>query len=610
MKLLSLLLIFFSASVHASLLPWLQQAERDQLAQQREWLNLLHYKSLAEPESFVDDDKFFLAANGYVDPAAELQATITAFYQQPVTQCRFVARRQFLLEQLPGIDFPIQACAEYQAWRDKVNAHSVVLVFASSYLNSPSSMYGHTFLRFDPVDVESGSTLLSYALNFGANADVNDNSLLYAYKGLFGGYEGMFAAGSYIEKVKEYSRLESRDLWEYRLNLEGEEIDRLMAHIWELNLINFDYYFFDENCSFRLLELMEVARPSVELTETFPVVAIPIDTVRIAEDNQLIDSVVYRPSRQVLLAEDLSEFSEAQKAMVLRLMADPAYADTEAFLALEPARQRALIDSSYRLLRYDNDKSSRDSKVAANSFQLLKRLTRYDKASPDNTLEERPVDPLDAHDTMLVSPVVGYEEDAPYVDLVWRYTYHDLLDNSPGYPRDTSLNMAQLVLRAKKDESLQLQRFDILEINSLAPRNEFFKPMAWRVNAGWERQWTEAKDQLVPQVNGGLGASYRGPLDGRLFAMVRGRVEYNEGFDNNLDAAPGIGVGYLLQGERANTLIEAEHYEFIQNLSRSTFSVNYQWMLSKDSAIRIGFKRNLFEGEGINETSIGYRAYF
>lgn len=95
-----------------------------------------------------------------------------------------------------------------------------------------------------------------------------------------GGYPGLFALVPYREKLAEYSRLENRDLWEYKLNLTPEETGRMVEHVWELKQVRFDYYFFDENCSFRLLELMEIARPGIELTEQFPLTAIPTDTVR------------------------------------------------------------------------------------------------------------------------------------------------------------------------------------------------------------------------------------------------------------------------------------------------------------------------------------------
>ena len=125
-----------------------------------------------------------------------------------------------------------------------------------------------------------------------------NGGILYTFKGLFGGYEGYFSDGPYYEKVKEYSRLDNRDVWEYTLNLNEEETDRMLAHLWELKDINFDYYFFDENCSFRLLELIEVARPSVNLLDGFSVYAIPLDTVLVVDDADLIDTSYYRASNQ------------------------------------------------------------------------------------------------------------------------------------------------------------------------------------------------------------------------------------------------------------------------------------------------------------------------
>lgn len=84
-----------------------------------------------------------------------------------------------------------------------------------------------------------------------------------------GGYPGLFALVPYQEKLSEYRSLENRDLWEYRLNLTQAETERMVEHVWELKQIKFDYFFFDENCSYRLLELLQVARPSLRLTGQF-----------------------------------------------------------------------------------------------------------------------------------------------------------------------------------------------------------------------------------------------------------------------------------------------------------------------------------------------------
>lgn len=286
--------------------PTVPEARLQQLAADPYWIALGHYErgKLGGWRSYVDDERFFLADNGESHPDAELAATLKALYASPSlgdkhAQCVYPARTRWLRQQLQLDDLPQPQCGEYDNWYRDINPHSAVLVFPAAYLNSPSSMFGHTLLRIDQADVTSNNTaLLSYALNFGAYIEGMDNSILYAWKGLMGGYPGLFALVPYREKLAEYSRLENRDLWEYKLNLTPEETGRMVEHVWELKQVRFDYYFFDENCSFRLLELMEIARPGIELTEQFPLTAIPTDTVRAVKNAGLIERIDYRPSRE------------------------------------------------------------------------------------------------------------------------------------------------------------------------------------------------------------------------------------------------------------------------------------------------------------------------
>lgn len=258
--------------------PTVPEARLQQLAADPYWIALGHYErgKLGGWRSYVDDERFFLADNGESHPDAELAATLKALYASPSlgdkhAQCVYPARTRWLRQQLQLDDLPQPQCGEYDNWYRDINPHSAVLVFPAAYLNSPSSMFGHTLLRIDQADVTSNNTaLLSYALNFGAYIEGMDNSILYAWKGLMGGYPGLFALVPYREKLAEYSRLENRDLWEYKLNLTPEETGRMVEHVWELKQVRFDYYFFDENCSFRLLELMEIARPGIEPDRAVP----------------------------------------------------------------------------------------------------------------------------------------------------------------------------------------------------------------------------------------------------------------------------------------------------------------------------------------------------
>ncbi|WP_390615525.1 DUF4105 domain-containing protein [Maricurvus nonylphenolicus] len=603
------------------------QHKLQQLARDPQWLNLLHYKqsqSGARGQSYVDDVRFFLSADGKHDALAELQATLQAFYVTPqVSQCQFVARRQWLLEQIPELttNLPEVKCQAYQEWRGKLKTQRVVLVFASSYLNSPSSMYGHTFLRFDPEGIDQGAPLLSYALNFGAITGENDNGMLYAYRGLVGGYPGLFSAQPYYEKVKEYSRMDNRDLWEYQLNLNDSEIDRMLAHIWELDKINFQYFFFDENCSFRLMELLDVARPGHRLAAQFPLVAIPIDTIRAADQAGMIADVIYRPSNRTKLTDKINQLSSQQQQMALQLAGDINVLSSREFASVAADIQRNIIDVAYSLLRDENNHEARDSTVAKRRFQLLKALNQRSDAAVVETEEAslsraKLLPPETGHKTGLVGLVTGFEEgvgrgkNAGFVDLEGRIAYHDLLDNIAGYPKDTSLNMGRLVVRLKEGESPQLQRFDLLEITSLSARTAFFKPLSWQVNAGWERQWTEGKDELVAQVNGGAGWTRETLMGGRLFALLKGRLEYNPGFEQNLDIAAGFLAGAFWQQASGNLMIQAEYLDFADGADRSTFQAQYNYVLAENSALRIHFKRTLNDSTGVNEAGVSYRYYY
>ncbi|MBC7366736.1 MAG: DUF4105 domain-containing protein, partial [Undibacterium sp.] len=228
-----------------------------------------------------------------------------------------------------------------------VAPHSAVMIFPAAYLNSPSSMFGHTLLRIDQADVQSNKTaLLSYAINFGAYIEGSDNSILYAWKGLMGGYPGLFALVPYQEKLSEYRSLENRDLWEYRLNLTQVETERMVEHVWELKQIQFDYFFFDENCSYRLLELLQVARPGLRLTEQFPLTAIPTDTVKAVKEAGLVEKIDYRPSRERELLERAKPLDSDEQQWVLKVSDDQKQLQEPAFKALPRERQALIIDAA------------------------------------------------------------------------------------------------------------------------------------------------------------------------------------------------------------------------------------------------------------------------
>jgi hypothetical protein len=68
-------------------------------------------------------------------------------------QCVYPARTRWLKAQLNLTDLPPRT-APNSSNGSRMSRHSAVMIFPAAYLNSPSSMFGHTLLRIDQADVQ------------------------------------------------------------------------------------------------------------------------------------------------------------------------------------------------------------------------------------------------------------------------------------------------------------------------------------------------------------------------------------------------------------------------------------------------------------------------
>ncbi|MHC6227502.1 Lnb N-terminal periplasmic domain-containing protein [Pseudomonas sp. X10] len=583
------------APLHAA--PLLDEARLQQLATDRYWIALGHYETgkLGGWRSYVDDERFFLAQDGAHHPDRELRATLDALYAPASlgdkhAQCVFPARTRWLREQLQLTGLPQPDCQEYNRWYSDVSPHSAVLVFPAAYLNSPSSMFGHTLLRIDQAEAKRDETsLLSYAINFGAYIEGSDNSILYAWKGLMGGYPGLFALVPYQEKLSEYRSLENRDLWEYQLNLTPQETGRMVEHVWELKQIQFDYFFFDENCSYRLLELLQVARPSLDLTSQFPLTAIPTDTVKAVKHAGLVESTRYRPSRERELLARAEPLNDEEKQQVLAISADTTRLQSPEFTTLPRDRQALVQDAAFRLERYRATGQERDPQQAKRSFELLRAIN----GNPPPPLEiERPGLPENGHQSRTWQLGVGTREDRAFAEYGLRMAYHDLNDNAYGFPLGAQIEILQLKLRQYEGNDWQVQRLDLATIRSLTPRNDLLQPWSWQVAGGLERVPGKHDDEvLVSHVNGGAGATWQ-LADGLLgFALGTVRVEHHNDFAQFIAPAGGFNGGLLWRNGLGNLSLEAKGDYFTNGEVRRSLSLNQQWEVSRNLGVRLSAKR-------------------
>jgi hypothetical protein len=519
----------------------IEQATKAHLADEREWHVLLHYQPNLFGRGFTsmqDDAGFFMAPAGKTDPQAELAATLAQFFSEELVgrskqpaQCAFIARYHWLNERLHFDDrrLPPQPCERFTRWFNEFNAQSISVIFPTGFMNNPASMFGHTFLRIDAKGQTPQTRILDYTINYAAEVPPNAGPE-YAIKGIFGGYRGHFSTIPYYLKVQEYRDIENRDIWEYRLDLTQEQVTRLLMHTWEMGNAYFDYFFFDENCSFHILSLIESAEPSIHLIDHFPFYAIPVDTVRLLAKSGLVGEVVSRPSRSTLVRRKREAMTAEERGWLNELVAEPAALSSERFRSLSPERQAFVLEtaSDYLLMR-GSGAPEEGAPFRDKNKSILAARSRLKVLPTDVPIEPYVKRPDLGHGTSRIGIGAGWRNDRAFEEINFRGAYHDLLDPESGYTPDAQIEVMSLAVRHYHNKSqARVERFTPMNMISLVPMDSLFQAPSWKLALGMNTI-AHGGCQLCTNgyLNGGLGGAVQSHVLGRQVWYAMAEVEAN-----------------------------------------------------------------------------------
>ncbi|MFV8834228.1 DUF4105 domain-containing protein [Aquisalimonas sp.] len=604
----------------------LQDAAREQgLAHDREWQDLLHYRErrfLPGRRSESRDTGFFNADDGWRDPEAELDATIAALFRDPDTvdgdeqhpQCRFPARRAWLRERLDleADVFPEVACQRFEEWYEGIDPHEITLVFAAAYLGNPASMYGHTLLRVDPPDQDEDTRLLSYVINHAA-ATEESSGLVFAVRGLTGGYPGLFSIMPYYDKVREYNSLESRDLWEYRLNLEPHEVERLMQHTWELRDTPFPYYFLYQNCSYRLLELLDVARPGMNLSDRFNWWAIPTDTVReVLREEDMLREVVFRPAERTRLDHQIAIMPPELVDVTVALARGERSPDT--MDGMERQERGLVLETAYDYLNFLRHSGDMEGDQRERMRELLIARSQLSGVPGAERPPQPDTRPDQGHRTLRLGIGGGERGEATFGSLHWRPAYHDMLDPPDGYIPGAHISYGDVEIRYDDDrDRAELERLMVIDIESLNPRDQLFRPWSWNIRAGAEQRLRPGGGRsLMGGVDGGGGFTWQaGDTPLWTYAGVQADAWGSERLDDGVRAGAGPRVDVLWAGASLRTRLQAEA-AWQTDTSRPAWRVSAEQSLTtfRNVSLRVGAAREYDFGVHDNAVQATLYGYF
>jgi len=512
------------------------------------WLKLLHYE---KGSSKADGEKFFLAPNVKKNPEAELRATISAFYDPNMKvgwfnyhpQCVFRARYEFLKETGLLKDAPVVACPEFDEWKAGLNAESISLIFSSSYPNNPSSLFGHTLLRLNQKDKKND--LLDYAVAFSAIPEKDDPGVIFAFKGFFGGYKGLFEVTKYYTKVNEYNNGESRDLIEYNLAMTPAELDRTINHLWEIyQTTYFDYYFANENCSAVLADLIAVGyRDDDRVNAHARWYYLPGEMVKhFSTLDGKIKSTNYRPSLKKQVAKMWEHLTPEETQEVKDIVDMDELPEGITNTKVLDAVIGYLDFTHYRTKHKLSDSHQKMLRKA-----LLKRATLPKAQIVKETYDQNNM-PEHSHNPQKFSFFTRVENHNTLAGFEVKQGYHDLMSNDRGFDAFSQFDFFNAAFVYDfKNKKIDYDKITIVDLVSLHEYKFYDPQMSWRAKITNERIF-DLDCTLCHKVNANAygGLSFRSPKT--VFSIMLGVFgEASSNLNKGFRAGPGSEISFYAQ---------------------------------------------------------------
>lgn len=532
-----------------------------------EWAALFHVKN--NQQSDIADPSFYLSKERTLE--SEYIAATAALDQKDanITLCRYPARFRYLNKKL-NLDLSFDHCDNFMQFLNESRGESASISFASAYLESPMSLFGHTFITVHKPD----NRFFSQTISFAAEVPEKVNFFELAGKGIGGGFSGKFVAAPYFKLFEGYNMVEQRGISEYQLNLNQEEIENMLWHVYELYDISVDYKFLTNNCAFETLWLLEVARPSMHIVDHFNGVVIPYQTITTLKKIGLVSQIQTQPSSIESLFEIYSTLNDDEK---------------EFFHSLQLSEnKKEMIQTSIL------DKTSKDKMgyLINSYYDLLFKRYRMGKADFDEvkTIPYTPYSELingEPSQRGGSKVEIGYlrNQDKDWALLSLKPYSMNRLEDRFSVLGDATLEIMNIDLLKENNEA-RVESLSVFNLESYTKQFDFYKPPSWKLQIGADRL---LDNKLNPVMRFGIGGSWG--TENILGYIIPQMTLYPSLGDVGLDITSGVGTWY------ENMHIGLDYTKSIAYSSKSPEEkINFYWVIQHSNmSLKLSNESHIFK---------------
>ncbi len=573
------LLFFFPILLYSSQEKILNKANNLKLYEKSEWKALLHYNG-----SFNIKDKKFILSQSF-SLKNELITTIKYFYTSQENyhninnhpQCKFPSRLLFISHELNVSDseFPKINCPNFNTYKMKAPADKISLIYASENVKNPSSMMGHTFLKYSGKNYQNRE--VEHAITFYTILD-GTNLITLAYQNIFSGMKGLFALLPYKKIVEQYTKKENRNVWAYQLKLSEYRKKLIYYHIWELKGIDMKYFFTSYNCSTVIYYALSLANPKIYDDNKLWIT--PLDIVKLLYKYNLIEKSELSPSNEWLIkmtAEGLDSYkiNNIKSIVENRSYNKISKLDFNSLKLLEAYSSVKYKDNDINIDEFNNFRKSIYNSIKNDG--TIFDISEY--KSPNNIPNERQID-------------IGYNNinEEEFFKLSFLGASHLLNDNNREYFGESELKIAYLSILANKND-IELKEFTLYGMKSYIPYDTLTNDLSYQFELAVKKEYSKKMKYIdTAKIDGAIGIDFLLWHDINIFAMLNLGVGYNKDDKAHIFFNPQIG-GMIYEIFNMKSLLYYQPLFVNDNKIYDKFVLEHNIFLFKDYKLYFNFEQ-------------------
>ncbi|MEY4729481.1 MAG: hypothetical protein RL020_639, partial [Pseudomonadota bacterium] len=286
---------------------------------------------------------------------------------------------------------------------------------------------------------------------------------------------------------------------------------------------------------------------------------------------------------------------------------------------LATTQRAAVMELGIEYKAYLSAGKAETPQSAAQTRSLLTARSQLDVPNHDPIIPAPVVRPDQGHKTSRIDVGYGVQDGAHFQELVWRPSYHELIDPEAGYNRGAQIQFFRFALRHYADEKkTRLEKFVPIDILSLAPRDEFFQRLSWKINlSGVRTRMANGEERPLARVNGGAGYAWE---TGKalhtptlLYSFLDVTLDAGKfpGADYALGAGPALGmVTDLSQDWRAHTYARLQRFALGNQRTSAEVSIDQRFSVGPNAGLRVSVGKKKEFDRLWNHADINFQYYY